>query len=217
MSTWSRLPAFVGFQSPRRVAHPPAGSEWLHEPYVPGRRVQVRIDDGRVGWLGWGRRDLSPLVPELSAPLSQLTPCILDAYLCPLDEDGVVCPSRLEAVLDGRARGGATGPLAVFVFDLLFWAGEDLRVLALRERRAWLRGLLDPGSVPLSPRLRYVEPLASGPAPDWARLSWPAGAEGIVSKRLDAPYRAGRLFGSWTRAPRPAADAVAAVPVRAVA
>src|SRR6185437_14343654 len=90
---------------------------------------------------------------------------------------------------------GATKDLIFFVFDLMFEGGEDLRALPLTERKARLKALM--AAAPASPRLRYVEHfVTAGDAvlASACRMS----LEGIVSKRLDAPYRSGR-GDAWTK------------------
>ena len=90
----------------------------------------------------------------------------------------------------GGAVGGQTDDLVFFVFDLLFAEGEDLRALPLRERKARLKALCSTARN-VGPRIRYVEHFeTAGDAvlQSACRMS----LEGIVSKRLDAPYRSGR-------------------------
>src|SRR6202034_4918085 len=79
---------------------------------------------------------------------------------------------------------------------LLFAEGEDLRELALADRKARLEAMLaaQPHDVPI----HYVEHLhASGD--DILESARQMSLEGIVSKRLDAPYRSGRSASSWIK------------------
>jgi bifunctional non-homologous end joining protein LigD len=92
------------------------------------------------------------------------------------------------AVLDGEVVPGARGP-DYWLFDLLEVSGADLRPTGYRDRYRALadlaRGLPEP--------VRLV-PLAES-EPDKRRLLETLrgqNAEGIVFKRADAPYRAGR-------------------------
>ena len=75
--------------------------------------------------------------------------------------------------------------------------GEDLRALPLAERKERLKQLLD-ARKGKDKQIRYVEHFESGGdavLQSACRLS----LEGIVSKKLDAPYRSGRS-DSWTKA-----------------
>src|SRR5690606_31818415 len=89
-----------------------------------------------------------------------------------------------------------TAGLAFFAFDQLFADGEDLRALPLSERKARLKRWLD--RLPKSAPIRYVEHFSTGGdaiLKSACRLS----LEGVVSKKVDAPYRSGRT-ASWTKA-----------------
>ena len=88
----------------------------------------------------------------------------------------------------------------VMVYDLLKDTGRDIRALPLTERRARLAARLAP--IPATLPIRLSAPVA---AADWtAHGRGPAaipsrdlGAEGLMLKRLDAPYLAGRKKGGW--------------------
>ncbi len=88
-----------------------------------------------------------------------------------------------------------TDDLILFAFDLLFASGEDLRSRPLSERKARLQAILSKAK---GEHIRYVEHFeTAGQAvlDSACRLD----LEGIVSKRLDAPYRSGR-GETWTKA-----------------
>jgi len=87
-----------------------------------------------------------------------------------------------------------TDDIVYFVFDLLYLNGRDLRQLPLRERRAMLTQLLAEADLPelrisaaFSHDVRDI--LASA---DALRL------EGVIGKRADAPYTAGKSL-DWIK------------------
>jgi bifunctional non-homologous end joining protein LigD len=91
----------------------------------------------------------------------------------------------LPAWLRCEERAGAHH--VIWLFDLLELDGRDFRALPLGQRRQRLEDLLrlqPPGS-PFRYSESFDDPAALLAAAD--RL----GLEGIVSKRLDAPYRSG--------------------------
>jgi bifunctional non-homologous end joining protein LigD len=100
------------------------------------------------------------------------------------------------AALQAALAADRSDELVFFAFDLLFDAREDLRTLPLIERKARLQELL--GGHVEGFRLRYTAHLVSNAADIFASAQ-NLELEGIVSKRLDAPYRSGRT-GSWTKA-----------------
>ncbi len=92
----------------------------------------------------------------------------------------------------------AAHPAGVLAYDLLAWNGEDLRALPLTERRARLEAMVEthPGDrLRLSPLVDY----ASWDALGRLRADPPVGAaaEGLMLKRWDSPYLAGRPKGPW--------------------
>ena len=93
---------------------------------------------------------------------------------------------------------GKTDDLIFFAFDLLFADGEDLRRLPLAERKARLKTLLEALQRQGAQLIRYVEHFETG-GDAVLESACKLSLEGIVSKRLDAPYRSGRRE-TWTKA-----------------
>jgi bifunctional non-homologous end joining protein LigD len=180
-----RAPAFVPFQLARLVPKPPEGDQWLHEIKFDGYRMQVRVEAGQARFftrngLDWTGTVGAPLVAAAGA----LPDCVVDGELCAVNAEGYSDFSALRSALGARGRKDA---LAIFAFDLLFEAGEDLRPYALTTRKARLRAVLeraDPAA------FRYVEECPF-PSRDLLTAACRLGFEGIVSKRRDAPYRGG--------------------------
>jgi bifunctional non-homologous end joining protein LigD len=86
-----------------------------------------------------------------------------------------------DVILDGEATGvwGRPGQVGYHVFDILWLDGRDLTPLPLQSRRALLKDL------PLREPLLRVATLED-PQP-WERACR-EGWEGVIAKRLDAPY-----------------------------
>lgn len=90
-------------------------------------------------------------------------------------------------------RGGDTSNLLLFVFDLLYLDGRDLRAEPLSARKSALAELMARARKPLS-LAEYIQ----GSGREAAAKACEPGIEGIVSKALDAPYRADR-GGAWLK------------------
>jgi bifunctional non-homologous end joining protein LigD len=73
------------------------------------------------------------------------------------------------------------------VFDLLFQNGRDLRELPLLERKDRLRKLIPVDD----PQLKYIEHLEAEGI-EMFKIAASVGMEGVVGKRADSPYVAGR-------------------------
>jgi bifunctional non-homologous end joining protein LigD len=183
------MPGFVEFQHPKLVAGPPSGPAWLHEIKFDGYRLQVRVESGRPTIFTRNGHDWTDKFPELARDAGGLPNCILDGELCACDAQGRPNFSALRASI----APGRTAALTFFVFDLLYGRGEDLRPYELKARKAVLRALLEGAS----PRLRWVDHFEA-PGSAVFKSACAMELEGIVSKRWDAPYSAGRSH-AWVK------------------
>lgn len=203
------MPRLVEFQHARLVAEPPTGKAWLHEIKFDGYRLQLRIARGQAQIFTRNGHDWTEQLPELAEDAADFTTdCILDGELCFLDAAGKPTFSGLR-----RAIGqGKTAPLVFFAFDILWRGDTDLRTFALKDRKDILAEVL--ADAPTN-RIRLVEPLPQSGAALLA-AACRMDLEGIVSKRRDARYSAGRgetwvkskcrlaqefVIGGWTQEP----------------
>ncbi len=179
------MPQFIAPQLAQLVARPPSGAGWGHEVKFDGYRMQLRVADGAPTLRTRKGLDWSGRFPTILSAASSFRDVILDGEIVALDERGISSFAALQTALPH----GDDAALVYYVFDLLYEEGVDLRPLPLRERKERLRALLDktrPGEA-----IRYVEHFeTAGDAvlKSACRLF----LEGIVSKWLAAPYKAGR-------------------------
>jgi len=182
--------AFLPIQMCKVVDHPPGGQGWVHEIKFDGYRIQVAVGGGRATLRTRNGLDWTDRFPELAADAAGWPDAVVDGELCALDGDHMPDFSTLQAAISD----GETGGLIYFAFDMLFEGGEDLRKLPLSHRKARLQAWIDRVAKGRAKRLRYVEHFGStGQAvlDSACRMD----LEGVISKKLDAPYHAGR---SWT-------------------
>jgi bifunctional non-homologous end joining protein LigD len=161
-----------------------------------GYRFQAHIREGQVSFLTRRGYDWSDKLAKLRRPLAKLmTACaILDGEVVVEGEDGKPDFNELEREL-GMSAGSSR--LVLYLFDLLYLDGLDLRRATLIERKQVLAELLAPldpnGAVRLSEHLEI----------DGAELRQHAcamGLEGIISKRKDGRYESGGT-DLWTKSP----------------
>ena len=179
------LPGWVAPQLATLVGAAPDGADWVHEIKLDGYRVLVRIERGRVRLLTRSRQDWTerfPAVAEAAAALP-VKEALLDGEIVALDRSGV---SSFQALQQG-AQGMGGWSLAYVAFDLLFLDGRDLRGEPLVERKKALARLLRGRRG----RLRYSEHF-DAPGAEVHQRACRMHLEGIVSKRRQAPYVAGR-------------------------
>jgi bifunctional non-homologous end joining protein LigD len=171
------------------VKTPPPGSEWLHELKYDGYRMGCRIDKGRVMLVSRNGKDWTAAFPEVARAAGQLRVenALLDGEVCIVLPDGRTSFQALQNVFSGGARDG----LVYIVFDLMYLNGRSVLRQPLTERKGALRRIVT------GDRVQYADHLdAEGPAAFAAACSH--GAEGIVSKRRDAPYESGKRTG-WLK------------------
>ncbi len=187
----SKLPAFVEPQLCRLVDQPPSGPGWVHEVKFDGYRMQLRVEDGKAKLLTRKGLDWTRKFAAIAKAAAKLPDCIIDGEVCALDHNGAPDFAALQAALsDGKSEN-----LIFYVFDLLFEKDEDLRPLPLSARKTRLEALLKRAKA--GSQMRFVEHFASG-GDAVLQSACRMNLEGIVSKRLDAPYSSGR-GESWTK------------------
>jgi bifunctional non-homologous end joining protein LigD len=183
--TVNAMPKFIEPQLAKLVARPPDRAGWGHEVKFDGYRAQLNVEKGkavirtRTG-LDWTER-FGAIAKEASAFPDR----VIDGEIVALDEHQLPNFGKLQAALSAEK----SDDLIFYAFDLLFEGREDLRGLTLSERKARLEKFLSAQSS--GSRIRYVAHLQSN-AEAVLASACKIGLEGIVSKKLDAPYTSGR-------------------------
>jgi bifunctional non-homologous end joining protein LigD len=177
------MPVFVRPQLATLAAEPSGGDDWLFEIKHDGYRCQLRIEDGRCTVRTRGSHDWTDRFGDIAAQAARLplSSALIDAEAVVLGERGVSSFSLLRQALE---RGG--GGILCYAFDLLSLDGTDLRDLPLVERKRRLAAVLQGPEL-----MRYSDHL-SGTASELLSHACRLGAEGLIAKRADQPYRSGR-------------------------
>ena len=164
--------------------------DWIFERKLDGERCLAFAGADGVRLLTRNRKDVTTTFPEVAAALAEQHPAglVVDGEIVAFDGEqtrferlqrrlGVVRPSA------DLLRGF---PVVYCVFDVLFAEGRDVRGLPLLERKAVLsRSLTDARALwATEHRARDGEAFYAQACRD--------GWEGLIAKRADAPYRAGR-------------------------
>ena len=169
-------------------------AEWKWD----GIRVQAVAEGGSARLYSRNGEDISAAFPDIVAALT--FEGALDGELLVKRGDQVAPFGDLQKRL-GRKRPGrallASHPAALRVYDILTWAGQDLRPLPLAQRRAWLEQAVTALNTPLID-LSPLLPLASWEDLAALRADPPDTViEGIMLKHRDSAYVAGRPKGPW--------------------
>lgn len=172
----------------------PTGPDWLFEVKWDGMRVIADVADGTVHLATRTGRDVTANFPEL-AGLAGLAPdVVLDGEVVLLDGGVPSFAALAHRMHSAVSPSAATArPVTFMVFDVLRLYGVDLTDRPLSERRATLDRL----------DLDALDTVAPSPLyPDGAALlavTGERGMEGVVAKRADSVYRAGRRSPSWVK------------------
>jgi len=172
---------------------------WLFELKLDGYRLLASRSSGSPRLFSRNGNDLASSFPEVSRavgalPLSRV---LLDGEVVALDESGRPSFQRLQQrakltrALDIR-RAAVENPVTFFAFDLLAAEDFDLRPLPLTKRKELLRKLLPPAGL-----IRFLDHF-EGEGEVLYQQVRKLGLEGIVAKRADSTYRAGRS-SSWIK------------------
>ena len=183
-------PKFRSPQLATLVDAVPAGNGWMHEIKFDGYRALIAAKGADVTIWTRGGKDwtdkFAPLVAALAA--LDLPACLIDGEIIAPDADGNPDFSRLQSVLKrGKGAQGADDVLAFHAFDLLELDGEDLTGLPNVERKERLEAVLRSAAAPI-----HVADHVIGAGEALFKAMCAAGQEGIIAKRIDAPYRSAR-------------------------
>ena len=172
----------------------PADEGWLFEPKWDGFRALVFRDGDAVYTQS---RDLKPLdryFPELADPLRGALPdrCVLDGEVVIARDGALDFEALLLRIHPAASRVkmlAEESPASFVAWDLLALGDEDLRSTPQSERRARLETVLGDAQPPihLTPATRD-----RATAQEWFERFEGAGLDGVVAKRLDAPYQPGK-------------------------
>jgi len=165
---------------------PPENDQlWTYELKYDGFRAVVALAEGEMAMWSRNELDLAPRFPGVSAAVKKLkiAEVVLDGEIVALDAAGV---PRFQLLQGGENE-------RIFIFDVLWLAGEDLRRKPYTERRVILEKLLKraPAGVELAHKM-------DEPGSDAIKHAAAAGYEGIIAKRNTSPYE-GRRSKDWLK------------------
>ena len=184
------LPKFRKPQLATLVDEVPAGNGWMHEIKFDGYRTIVAAKGKQVRVFTRNGKDwtdkFAPLVEALRS--LDLPACLIDGEIVATDAKGNPDFSSLQRVLKRGYGAQADGNALQFhAFDLLELAGEDLKALPNIERKERLEALLSKSEPPV-----FLAKHIIGAGEKLYQTMCGAGQEGIISKKMDAPYRHAR-------------------------
>jgi bifunctional non-homologous end joining protein LigD len=177
------LPGKLAPQLATLVTAAPADADaWLYEIKFDGYRLLVRVDGRKVALFTRTGLDWSTRFPALHAELVRigLPPGWYDGEVVVLNDKGVPDFGMLQASFEQVQPR----PAVLYLFDLPFHDGYDLRGAPLRARRELLGAVL---ATRKSATVRFSEEFRQDPARIVASACQ-LGLEGVIAKRPDSHY-----------------------------
>lgn len=163
----------------------PTGAGWMYEPKWDGHRTIVRKVDGRVD-----------IVSSTGKPRTASWPWLVDAIRSATDRDVVLDGEVIAYLDDGRHSFQAVGkpdrPHGFVAFDVLAVDGESLLARPWSERRDVLTSVISP-TPPIS-----ITPVTDD-ADTMVAVTKAQHFEGVIAKRVDSTYIAGRRAPAWVK------------------
>jgi bifunctional non-homologous end joining protein LigD len=181
------LPREPGAELATLVEAAPEGDGWLHEIKFDGYRILAVLKNGKATLLTRNAKDWTDRFKPVATAVLDLpvTDAVLDGEVVVLQDNGT---TSFQALQNALSPGRTAAELTYFLFDILHLNGRDLRGVPLDERKRVLRSVL---GLRGGGRLRFSDHVI-GNGPDFHAQACGLGVEGIISKRRDSPYRAGR-------------------------
>src|SRR4029079_15262810 len=160
--------------------------DWMWEPKLDGYRVLAFIDEKQVRMFSRNGLDFSKEFPKLAEELKQqAAPMVLDGEVVAFDAEGRHSFNAMQNRISGAH-------VVFYCFDLLYFAGVDLRKLPYRDRRRYLAQCLLP-----TPLVQLVHAEENGE--ELAKAACSSALECEIAKRKDSAYHAGKRASSWVK------------------
>ncbi|TWT53793.1 putative DNA ligase-like protein [Rubripirellula amarantea] len=173
-------------------------AEWKWD----GIRGQVIRRDSQTFIWSRGEELMEKRWPEIESAAEELPDgTVIDGEILASLSNGEVLPfTQLQRRINRKTVGKkllTEVPVVFQAFDLLEHDGEDIRSLTFAQRRSRLQSILDGVT---HPHLKATELIAGDTWQEWSAIresSRDVNAEGLMLKRIDAPYDVGRVRGTW--------------------
>ena len=180
---------FIGPMPCLAVKKLPEGDAWHYELKLDGYRALAVKREGRVTLFSRNGKRFNARFPTVAAAFARLPDdTIIDGEIVAIDESGRPSFSRLQ---NFSANANA---ITFYAFDVPMWNGKDMQMQPLDKRRALLRTK----AMPKLPSIHFSDSFAAN-AEKMISAVRLQGLEGIVAKRRDSLYDAGRRNGAWVK------------------
>jgi len=173
--------------------------DWMWEPKLDGYRILAFLKNNKVSLRSRRGLELAATFPGVAAAIAEqgVNGMILDGELVAFDESGRPSFNALQNRFQLKtehdiAAAEKSTPVVFYAFDLLHFAGLDLRKAPYADRRRYLAQCLLPSAL-----VQLVHAADDGVELYSAALA--SGFEGVIGKHKRSKYEAGRRSSSWVK------------------
>jgi bifunctional non-homologous end joining protein LigD len=181
------------------ASKPPAGDQWLYEVKWDGVRALCFVENNQLSIYTRNQKRCDQQYPELSVlpRFLKASTAVLDAEIAVVDDQGkssfnLIQPRISVGDPNTIAHLARSTPVTLFLFDLLYLDGYDLRGVALEERKRLLAEIVTP-----TERIRLSDHFSIG-GDAMLEAARQLGLEGILAKRAGSKYE-GRRSPQWLK------------------
>lgn len=166
----------------------PEGPQWSYEVKLDGYRLEAVKSAGKITLYSRRQNVLNSQFPYVASALKDLpAETVIDGEVVALASDGRPSFNLLQNYRSAESH------IIYYAFDVMTLKGRDLTQLPLSERREVLHSFLPANEhVGISVAVEKT-------AQEMLALVREQGIEGIVAKRTDSIYQAGKRTGLWTK------------------
>ena len=185
------LPTFIEPMKAKLIDKPLPG-EWIYEIKFDGFRALAFKNKSGVKLLSRNNKEFDKKFPTVgkAAALLDAESAVIDGEIVALDSKGKSSFQLLQAYDLGTEKP----PLIFYAFDLLYLDGKDLKNEPVTSRKDKLKELLK-GNEEI---IRFSESL-EGEVKKLLKVADKLGLEGLIGKRVDSNYEAGKRSGAWIK------------------
>ncbi|MBA3284131.1 MAG: DNA ligase D, partial [Nitrosopumilus sp.] len=161
--------------------------DWLFEIKLDGFRAIAELDNNNIQLYSRNLLSFKQRFPTLIHHLKDLSlDAILDGEIVVLNKQGVSEFQKLQ-------NFNSYSDIYYYVFDILYWNGQDLRNYPLTERKAILQKIIDKDS-----QIRYLDHVEKSGL-EFFKFCQEKGLEGMVAKKKESLYSEGIRSKSWLK------------------
>lgn len=186
------------------------GSEFAVEPKYDGFRNQIHLENGKAQIFSRNLENMTHMFPDIIAAVKKevkANSAIFEGEAIaynPTTEEFLPFQETTKRRRKYAVEEFATKlPLKLFAFDLLYLNGRDITSLSYKERRKKLSEIISNDGKILIAKEEILH--SADELKKMFEEQIAAGLEGVMVKKLDAPYKAGNRGFHWVKFKRSAA------------